>query len=156
MGLSINNKQIYCGDSIFSGHATILILGYLIIKECEYFLLTLRTTFLYSLLLLDSPNKLKIVHYLAMLNAISAIIFLLMAHAHYTIDVILAYYITTRLFWTYHSLCQCTNLSSKNYLMREWWMPIFNYFEKNSTRTITNEFESPWPLTLPFNRSNKN
>lgn len=36
MGLSINSKQIYCGDSIFSGHATILILGYLIIKECKF------------------------------------------------------------------------------------------------------------------------
>jgi shingomyelin synthase len=35
MGLSINNKQIICGDSIFSGHATILIFCCLIISECK-------------------------------------------------------------------------------------------------------------------------
>lgn len=118
------------------------------------FQLIILTLICYSLLLLDSPNKLRILHGLAMLNATLAIIFLLMAHAHYTIDVIIAYYITTRLFWTYHALCQSNNSSSRSYLVKEWWMPIFNYFEKNSNRTITNEFESPWPIPLPF-RSNK-
>jgi shingomyelin synthase len=39
MGLSINNKQIYCGDSIFSGHTTILILAYLVIDKCMPFFL---------------------------------------------------------------------------------------------------------------------
>lgn len=35
MGLSINGKQIYCGDYIYSGHTVTLVLGYLVISECK-------------------------------------------------------------------------------------------------------------------------
>lgn len=34
-GLSINGKQVYCGDSIYSGHTVMLVLGYLVISECK-------------------------------------------------------------------------------------------------------------------------
>jgi shingomyelin synthase len=36
MGLSINGQQNYCGDSIYSGHTTILFFAYLILNECEW------------------------------------------------------------------------------------------------------------------------
>lgn len=35
-GLSINGKHTYCGDYIYSGHTVMLVLGYLVIAECEY------------------------------------------------------------------------------------------------------------------------
>jgi len=34
-GLSINGKHTYCGDYIYSGHTVVLVLSYLIIKECR-------------------------------------------------------------------------------------------------------------------------
>ena len=34
-GLSINGKHTYCGDFIYSGHTVVLVLSYLIIKECK-------------------------------------------------------------------------------------------------------------------------
>lgn len=40
-GLSINGKHTYCGDYIFSGHTVVLVLCYLIIKECKSFILSI-------------------------------------------------------------------------------------------------------------------
>lgn len=36
--------------------------------------------------------------------SIVGVLMVLIAHGHYTIDVLIAYYVTTRLFWTYHTL----------------------------------------------------
>ena len=35
-GLTLNGQQIYCGDYIYSGHTMILLMTYLVIKECTY------------------------------------------------------------------------------------------------------------------------
>lgn len=40
-GLSINGKHTYCGDYIYSGHTVVLVLSYLILKECTYLFLFL-------------------------------------------------------------------------------------------------------------------
>jgi len=130
-GLSLDKPQTFCGDSIFSGHATMLVFSYLIIKEY-------------------TPNKLKFLQILVMLNAIVGILFLLVSHSHYSIDCIIAYYITTRLFWTYHQLCLSTHPSNKTHITKEWWMFLFNYFENHSIRTVANEFQIPWPLNVKF------
>jgi len=129
MGLSLSHPMVYCGDSIFSGHATTLVFSYLVLKEY-------------------TPNKLKFFQILAMLNAIVGILFLLISHSHYTIDVIIAYYLTTRLFWIYHQLCLSSNPTNKTHLAKEWWMFLFNYFETYSNRTISNEFKLPWPFNV--------
>jgi shingomyelin synthase len=76
---------------------------------------------------------------LALLNALLGSFFLLLSHSHYTVDVIIAYYITTRLFWSYHGF-----LANYNQTSPEWWHAIFKYFEKNSARNFPNEFEVPW------------
>ncbi len=36
MGLSINGQHVFCGDYIYSGHTVMIIMGYLIVKECEW------------------------------------------------------------------------------------------------------------------------
>lgn len=78
MGLSINNQQIFCGDSIFSGHTTVLFFGYLVINQY-------------------SPKKLRLhLTVFALINAIAGLILILLSHMHYSIDVIVAYYLTTR------------------------------------------------------------
>ncbi|KAL7052234.1 hypothetical protein ACKWTF_004826 [Chironomus riparius] len=124
MGLTINGQQQYCGDSIFSGHSTILMFAYLVLDEYL-------------------PKKFRWLKRLSLLNAILGMLFLLISHSHYTIDVVLAYYITTRLFWTYHqnlNLLYNNNLNSS----KEWWIGLFKYFERNSSRSFPNEFEIPW------------
>lgn len=137
-GLSINGKHTYCGDYIFSGHTTVLVLGYLVISEYI-------------------PRKLRILHWLFFFSSSVGVIFLLLAHGHYTVDVVIAYYITTRLFWNYHSMTkQSTRLGNAGMITREWWYPIFLYFERNVLGPVPRQYDwpFPWPKFLVkfFNR----
>lgn len=38
------------------------------------------------------------------------VIMVLVAHGHYTVDVLIAYYVTTRLWYIYHTLANNSNL----------------------------------------------
>ncbi|CAB4056061.1 SGMS [Lepeophtheirus salmonis] len=121
-GLSINGKHVYCGDYIYSGHTMIAVLCYLIIAEY-----TDRRWYLF--------------HYLVWLLAVTAIVMLMLARGHYSIDVIIAYYITTRLFWLYHSIAYFDSLKrssqalgpdrSFNRFEKIWWWRLLSYFERN-------------------------
>ncbi|KAJ6647416.1 Phosphatidylcholine:ceramide cholinephosphotransferase 2 [Pseudolycoriella hygida] len=131
-GLSINGKHTYCGDYIYSGHTVILVLSFLTVSEYL-------------------PKRFYWLHWLAWANAVVGVLMVLVAHGHYTIDVLVAYYITTRLFWVYHTLANNSMLlkqtGSNNYLSREWWFIYFKYFERNIRGQVPNQFE--WPLPWP-------
>ena len=107
-GLSMNGQHVFCGDFIFSGHTMIFLLCYLVIIECKNSLFFCKifndTCFFcekwfheFFALFSDTSKKLYILHWLAWINAIIGVTLLLMARGHYSIDVILAYWITTRL-----------------------------------------------------------
>ncbi|XP_077289824.1 phosphatidylcholine:ceramide cholinephosphotransferase 2-like isoform X2 [Arctopsyche grandis] len=134
-GLSINGKHTFCGDYIYSGHTTILILSYYVISEY-------------------SPRKWRPLHWSAAVAALTGIILLLLAHGHYTVDVLIAYYITTRLFWTYHTLTGRQSRQSLGMITKEWWYPIFLYFEKNVHGPLPRQYNWPlvWPKTKLFSR----
>lgn len=128
LGLSINGKHIYCGDFIFSGHTVSLVMSYLAITEY-------------------TSDKFWFLHWVYWFLAALGIVFLEFAHGHYTIDVVIAYYITTRVFWTYHALAnngELKNSTKWNYYRREWWYHSFMYFEQNIDAPLPNEFE--WPF----------
>jgi len=130
-GLSINGKQVYCGDFIYSGHTVMLVLGYLVISEY-------------------SPRNFWALHWLAWFNALVGVVMVLWAHGHYTVDIIIAYYVTTRLFWTYHTLANNSQLlkqNNYNLLSREWWFNYFKFFEKNVKGPLPNAYD--WPITFP-------
>lgn len=133
MGLSINGQHVYCGDYIFSGHTVMLVLGYLVISEY-------------------TPKRLFVLHWLAWINAIIGVVMLMLAHGHYTIDVITAYYVTTRLFWTYHGIINSNSYTTQHrtynkYLTRDFWFPLLQYFERNVRGPLPKQFE--WPLPWP-------
>ncbi|XP_057335598.1 phosphatidylcholine:ceramide cholinephosphotransferase 2-like isoform X2 [Microplitis mediator] len=130
-GLSINGKHTYCGDFIFSGHTVVLVLSYLIIKEY-------------------SPKRCQPVHWIAGITAFLGVIMVLIAHCHYTVDVIIAYWVTTRLWYIYHTLANNAQLKQygpNNFLARLWWFPLFRYFEKNVGATVPRQYD--WPLPWP-------
>ncbi|XP_052870115.1 phosphatidylcholine:ceramide cholinephosphotransferase 2-like isoform X2 [Anopheles cruzii] len=137
MGLSINGKQIYCGDYIYSGHTVTLVLGYLVISEY-------------------SPRRFWPIHWLYWAASLTGVIMVLVAHGHYTVDVLIAYYATTRLFWTYHTLANNSLLlkqNGNNYIGREWWYPGFRYFERNVRGPIPLQYDLP--VSLPASWTKK-
>lgn len=139
-GLSINGKHTYCGDYIYSGHTMVLVLSYLIVAEY-------------------SPKKLWPVHWAMWGSALFGVGFLLLAHGHYSVDVVIAYYITTRLFWTFHSLLVTPHRNGNggyNHYMiqREWWYWLFTYLERNVRGPVPRRYDwpLPWPRTKLFSR----
>ncbi|XP_075678092.1 uncharacterized protein LOC113794756 [Dermatophagoides pteronyssinus] len=126
MGLSINGHHTFCGDYIFSGHTVMLVLSYLI--QQEYLLPSRRRTLAW-----------RCVDIIQIVMTVTSIICILIARGHYFIDIIIAYYVTTRIFWIYHTLCSFSAInlkSTSNHLNRVWWWPIFVYLE--NIRVIPN------------------
>ncbi|KAG8191862.1 hypothetical protein JTE90_019798 [Oedothorax gibbosus] len=114
-GLSINGKHTFCGDYIYSGHTVILTMAYLVIREY-------------------SPRRFYIFHWIVWLSSCTGVFLVLLSRGHYTVDVVLGYYITTRVFWIYHTMANNAALKvpgNNNFLSRIWWFSVFSYFEKN-------------------------
>jgi len=137
-GLTINGNYVYCGDYIYSGHTTMLISCYLIIQEY-------------------SPRRWFILHYTFFITSALGIIFLLLERGHYSVDCLIAYWITTRVWWMYHHMAYNEGIkaelrnsserssgSDSNYLKRAWWWHIFCYFERNVPHNLPHKFS--WPL----------
>lgn len=137
MGLSINGKHVYCGDYIYSGHTMTIIMACLIIKEY-------------------SPRRWVLLHYASMAIGIAGVVTLLIARGHYSIDVVIAYWITTRIWWIFHTLANNPNLkevngfgrNENNYLKNLWWWYIFRYFECNVPICLPRRFNCPVPNAL--------
>ncbi|KAF6738375.1 Phosphatidylcholine:ceramide cholinephosphotransferase 2 [Oryzias melastigma] len=68
---------------------------------------------------------------------------------HYSVDVVVAYFITSRLFWWYHTMANLQTLkcSPNNYLTNTWWNPLFNFLERNVQTSVPCSFV--WPLSWP-------
>lgn len=140
-GLAINGKHTYCGDFIYSGHTLILVMAYLIISEY-------------------SPRKLFPLHWLSFALSWFGIICVLISRGHYSIDVVIAYYVTTRVFWIYHTLACNQKLKEwgpNNYLSRVWWFPVFRYFEGNVMGPVPRQYDwpLPWPRRFLSKRANR-
>lgn len=130
-GLSINGMHTFCGDFIYSGHTMMLVLCYLIVQEY-------------------TPRRWWPLHWLFGLAAAVGVVMVLIARAHYTVDCVIAYYITTRLWYVYHTMANNQSLKEsgpQNYFGRLWWYNIFQYFECNIQGTIPRNYE--WPLPWP-------
>ena len=86
----------------------------------------------------DSPRRWFLFHWFSLGVTTLGIVTLLLSRGHYSIDVVIAYWITTRLWWMYHTLANHEVLksadNSENYLNKIWWWYIFNYFEGNEIR----------------------
>ncbi|XDV46605.1 hypothetical protein PO909_014476 [Leuciscus waleckii] len=131
-GLSITGSHLMCGDFLYSGHTVMLTLTFLFVQEY-------------------SPRSLlwRCYHVICWLLSAVGVVCILIAHEHYSVDVVVAYFITSRLFYWYHTMAnnQALRGSPYNYLNRTWWNLLFNFLEKNVRTTVPCTFS--WPVSLP-------
>ncbi len=115
-----------CGDYMFSGHTVSLTLLNFFITEY-------------------TSRKIYFLHtFTWMVNAFG-VFFILAAHEHYSIDVFIAFYISSRLFLYYHTLAN-NKASAVRVGQRGWfYFPLFYFFESRVDGRVPNEFE--WPLS---------
>ncbi|XP_029030769.1 phosphatidylcholine:ceramide cholinephosphotransferase 1-like [Betta splendens] len=138
-GLSITGAHTMCGDYLYSGHTVMLTLTYLFIKEY-------------------SPKRFWWYQWLCLALSAVGIFCILLAHDHYTVDVVVAYFITTRLFWWYHTMANQQSLketSQSNPFSRVWWYRLFQYFEENVNGTVPRNYQLPSWRALQWSRGVK-
>ncbi|XP_067908606.1 phosphatidylcholine:ceramide cholinephosphotransferase 1 [Heterodontus francisci] len=135
-GLSITGAHTMCGDYLYSGHTVMLTLTYLFIKEY-------------------SPKQWWWYHWSCWILSIVGVFCILLAHDHYTVDVVVAYYITTRLFWWYHTMANQQVLkepSKTNFLSQVWWYKFFRFLESNVQGIVPRTYHLPlsWSSVSQF------
>jgi len=131
-GISLGDKQQFCGDYIFSGHTMVLIIAYLIVKEY-------------------SPQEFSLLHWFSFSLFLSGVAALLLGHGHYSIDVLLGYWVTTRTWAMYHTLANNTTLkirNNHNTLQTLWWWRVFIFLEGNVPGPLPPVYGVPVPGLL--------
>ncbi|KAF7629156.1 PAP2_C domain-containing protein [Meloidogyne graminicola] len=131
LGLKINGRHTLCGDYIYSGHTIVHVLCYLFIREY-------------------SPRRWIPLHFLAFFFSSLGVLSLLFSRGHYSIDVIIAYWITTRIFWYYHTLADFPDFRhgfhGRNRFVNVIWYPLFIFMEKSVHRPLPRKYELPFKL----------
>jgi shingomyelin synthase len=128
-GISLGDKQQFCGDYIFSGHTMVLIMAYLIVKEY-------------------SPEEFSLLHWFSYCLFLSGVSSLLLGRGHYSIDVLLGYWVTTRTWAMYHTMANTSSLkvrSKHNTLQTLWWWRVFILLEGEVPGPVPQEYGLPVP-----------
>ncbi|XP_060800919.1 ceramide phosphoethanolamine synthase [Amyelois transitella] len=122
-GMSVRGVRT-CGDYMFSGHTVALTLLNFFITEY-------------------TPRSLYLLHILTWVMNMFGIFFILAAHEHYSIDVFIAFYITSRLFLYYHTLSNNQALMQNDSSRTRIWFPLLSFFESEVDGIVPNDYEGP-------------
>ncbi|GMR50165.1 hypothetical protein PMAYCL1PPCAC_20360, partial [Pristionchus mayeri] len=91
LSLLSRGKHTLCGDYIYSGHTIVLVVSALFIGQY-------------------SPRRWRVVHVFSWMMTLIGMFLLIMSRGHYTIDVIISYFVCTRLFYVYHTMAAMPSL----------------------------------------------
>jgi len=126
LGMSIQGVRT-CGDYMFSGHTTVITLLNHFITEY-------------------TPESWHMLHTATWVLNFFGIFFILAGHEHYSIDVFIAFYISSRMFLYYHTYAyNHNNLTSTDARMRLWF-PLGWFFESGGVGRVENVFDLPIPV----------
>uniref|UniRef100_A0A1I8BZD7 Transmembrane protein n=1 Tax=Meloidogyne hapla TaxID=6305 RepID=A0A1I8BZD7_MELHA len=96
-----------------------------------------------------------------MISSFSAMFIVAIAHKYrwavLRIDIIIAYWITTRVFWNYHTLADFpptfrNDFQGRNRFVNVIWYPLFLFMEDSVHRPLPKKYELPFKLPNSFIR----
>ncbi|CAO4382903.1 unnamed protein product [Caenorhabditis nigoni] len=130
LGLTSGQDKILCGDLMFSGHTVVLTIMYFV--QLQY-----------------TPRGLVILRYIAAPITFLGIGALVVSGGHYTMDVLIAYWLTSHVFWSYHQIFEMKKEDRPQApLSRLWWFWLCYWFESDvSDGKLVNKWS--WPLEGP-------
>ena len=104
--------------------------------------------------ILDSPRTRKfhlLFHLTSLMIAVTGVVLLLLSRGHYSIDCLLAYWVTSRVWWTYHTLANNNNLQEQgghNHLDNIWWWWLLRWAEANVPGQLPRRYSLPAPASV--------
>merc|ERR1719266_2721185 len=95
-----------------------------------------------------SPRKLFLLPWASLALSTAGVVMLLLGRGHYSIDVLLAYYVTTRVWWFYHLMADSPSfrvLGTRSFLGQFWWWRLFTFWERNVPGPLPQRYSLPLP-----------
>uniref|UniRef100_A0AC35UAZ6 PAP2_C domain-containing protein n=1 Tax=Rhabditophanes sp. KR3021 TaxID=114890 RepID=A0AC35UAZ6_9BILA len=132
IGFQNNQEKMLCGDLLFSGHTLMMIVSTL---SVGYYL----------------PTMLKPLRYLLGLFSVVGMTCMIISRTHYSIDVLISYFLSAGFFTIYHSYVEIeTTKERKNSIIgRLWVTKVIGWLEEN---VIPGRLENK--LEIPFIKRN--
>lgn len=97
----------------------------------------------FALSYLDTPKRVFLLQGVTWILCAVGIFFVMASHEHYTVDVFMAIYITSRMFLYYHSMANNRTLHLPGSCVTRIWFPMFSYFEAQIDGIVPNEYTNP-------------
>lgn len=133
-----------CGDYMFSGHTVVLTMLNFFITECKSNNTVKHSTHNFPHSLADTPPTFYLIHTVSWVINLFGTFFILAGHEHYSIDVFVGFYISTRMFLYYHSLANNRAIHQGDRHRTRIWFPLFYFFECNVEDIVPNEYAVPF------------
>lgn len=123
-----SKDQMLCGDLLFSGHTLVMVTCSLAVA---YYL----------------PKSIKPLQWIAHLSCFVGMICMIISRTHYTIDVIIAYWLSNMVFRIYHAYCEVDMCMERHKsILYSWWpCRIIDWLEEGIVPgRLDNRCSFPW------------
>ena len=90
-------------------------------------------------------------HLLSFTLSVTGVAMLLVSRGHYSIDCLVAYWVTSRVWWTYHTMANTKHLKisgSHNHMDNIWWWYVFRYAESGVPGEVPRRYSLPLPRKM--------
>ena len=101
----------------------------------------------------DSPRtrKFLLFHLGSLTMCVAGVVMLLLSRGHYSIDCLVAYWITSSTWWAYHTIANNNQLQSQgshNHLDNHWWWWLLVWAEANVPGQLPRRYSLPAPVSV--------